>query len=245
MNGAVISLCDRTGNMVKPWADAGYECWCFDVQHSIRRPRREGNINFVWGDIRTVRRPTSGPIAFVFCQSPCTHVAGSGARDFATKGGQMLRDTLEMFEAGRQIGEWSGSKYMMENPVGVLSSIPHIGTPDHYFHPWHYTANEPSDNYTKNTCIWGGNGFVMPPRAVHPMVREAVDYVVATCGRMVAKEKAPEKPGTSLVADWYPDNRIHLASPSEDRGDIRSAAPMGFARAMFTANAPEQKRAAA
>ena len=30
------------------------------------------------------------------------------ARDFAKKGGMMLRDALEMFEAGRQIADWSG-----------------------------------------------------------------------------------------------------------------------------------------
>lgn len=44
MLAAVISLCDETGNMVRPRADAGYPCFCFDVKHSIRRPRQEGNI---------------------------------------------------------------------------------------------------------------------------------------------------------------------------------------------------------
>lgn len=205
MTEAVISLCDLTGNMVKPWAEAGYECWCVDIQHSIRRPRIEGNINYVWGDVRTFRRPTDKPIAFVMIQTPCTHVAGSGARDFATKGGQMLRDALEMFEAGRQIGDWSGAPWMQENPVGVLSSIPHIGKPDHYFDPWQYTQLCRDDNYTKKTCIWGGNGFVMP-------------------------EPCPD------LTLGKPDNRIHFASPSDDRGDVRSAAPMGFARAVFQAN---------
>lgn len=214
MFGAVISLCDRTGNMVKPWADAGHECWCVDIQHSIRRPRREGNINFVWGDIRTFRRPTSNPIAFVIIQTPCTDVAGSGARDFATKGGHRLRDALEMFEAGRQIGEWSGAPYMQENPVGVLSSIPHIGKPDHYFHPWEYAGWCEDDNYTKYTCIWSGNGFVMPPK----------------------------RPAPHLGA---PDDRIHKATPSDDRGDIRSAAPMGFARAVFHANSSIARKEAA
>lgn len=36
-----------------------------------------------------------------------------------------------------------------------------------------------------------------------------------------------------------PDNRIHAAPPSGDRGDIRSATPMGFARAVFQANAKQ------
>jgi len=42
-----------------------------------------------------------------------------------------------------------------------------------------------------------------------------------------------------------PDDRIHKATPSDDRGDIRSAAPMGFARAVFQANAPHLRAMAA
>jgi hypothetical protein len=34
-----------------------------------------------------------------------------------------------------------------------------------------------------------------------------------------------------------PDNRIHFASPSDERANFRSATPMGFARAVFHANA--------
>lgn len=213
MNEAVISLCDLTGNMVRPWADAGYECWCFDVEHLIRVPRQErvgsGIINFVWGDARSVRRPTSKRIAAVFAFPPCTHVSGSGAQDWPKKGGHLLRDTLEIFEACRQVCEWSGAPYCIENPVGKLSSIQHIGKPDYYFEPFHYTAFERNDHYTKKTCLWTGNGFVMPPEARDP-----------------------------TLAGVKPDDRIHKASPGDDRADIRSVTPMGFARAVFYANSP-------
>jgi len=209
MTAAAIFLCERSGNMAKPWAEAGIECWCVDIQHSIRVPRKEGLINFVWGDARTWRPPHGVRPIFVAAFSPCTHVAGSGARDWETKGGQMLRDALEIFEACRQAAAWSGVPYMLENPVGLLSSIPHIGKPDHYFHPWHYTAFEPTDNYTKKTCLWTGNGFVMPPMATDP-----------------------------ALAGIKPDDRIHKATPGDDRADERSETPMGFARAVFAANRP-------
>ena len=32
------------------------------------------------------------------------------------------------------------------------------------FHPWEYAALEEQDNYTKKTCLWFGNGFVMPSK---------------------------------------------------------------------------------
>lgn len=57
MTPCAIFLCDKTGIAARPWADAGIECWCVDISHSIRRPRKVGNINFVWGDVRTWRPP--------------------------------------------------------------------------------------------------------------------------------------------------------------------------------------------
>jgi hypothetical protein len=205
MIDAAIFLCDLTGIMARPWAEAGIRCYCVDVQHSIRRDRVEGNIHFLWGDVRTWRPPEGVRVIFGAAFTPCTHVAGSGARDFEKKGGYMLRDALECFEAGRQVLAWSGAPYMAENSVGVLSSIPHIGKPDHYFHPWQYAALCEADNYTKKTCVWSGNGFVMPEPRPAPWLGE-------------------------------PDDRIHKATPSDDRSDIRSATPLGFARAVFAAN---------
>ena len=31
--GIVLSLYDFTGEALKPWAEAGYECYAFDIQH--------------------------------------------------------------------------------------------------------------------------------------------------------------------------------------------------------------------
>lgn len=211
MIDAAVFLCDLTGNMARPWAEAGVECWCVDIEHSIRRDRQEhvgaGIINFVWGDVRSWRPPEGRRIIFGAAFTPCTHQAVSGARDFAKKGAYMLRDGLEMFEAGRQALAWSGAPYCCENPVGVLSSIPHIGKPDAYFHPWEYAGWCGEDNYTKKTCLWTGNGFVMPPK----------------------------RPALHLGP---PDDRIHKAPPGDARADFRSATPMGFSRAVFHANAP-------
>ncbi|MCO2667129.1 hypothetical protein FA313_33795, partial [Pseudomonas aeruginosa] len=42
-----VFLFDRTGNMARPWADAGYRCICFDVQH-VGRTVRDGVIFQHW-----------------------------------------------------------------------------------------------------------------------------------------------------------------------------------------------------
>lgn len=213
---AAIFLCDKTGIAARPWAAAGIECWCVDIDHSIRRDRVEGNIHFVWGDVRSWRPPPSRRIIFVGAFPPCTHVAVSGARDFAKKRGIMLRDALETFEAACQAIAWSGAPGFAENPVGILSSIPHIGPPTYWFHPADYAgylADPSTDAYTKKTGIWPFNGFIMPDRR---------------------------------PVDPVDGSKIWRMAPSDDRADLRSATPAGFSLACFAANCPpEFMRAAA
>lgn len=184
MRLAVVSLCDYTGNMVRPWAEAGYECWCVDVQHSIRNDRREGNIIYTWGDVRSWCPPPAlrGRIAIVFAFPPCTHVAVSGARDFRKKRNILLRDSLELFSACEMAAAWSGAPYMIENPVGKFSD--HMGRPDYVFQPWEY-----GDMYSKKTCLWVGNGFVMPD----PVYRSRPEGVDDRIWKMPPSEKRGDK----------------------------------------------------
>ena len=54
-DGIVLSLCDRTGNMVRPWAEAGYECWCIDKQHTGRISH--DNVTWIGADLLTWQLP--------------------------------------------------------------------------------------------------------------------------------------------------------------------------------------------
>jgi hypothetical protein len=164
--GSVVSLCDRTGNMVRPWAEAGYDCLCLDLQHSIRRDRVEavgaGSITFRWADVRSVTLDDLPPsLAFAAGFPPCTDLAVSGARDFARKGMRRLIDALELVEAARVLLTNAGAPWMIENPVGRLSTC--WRKPDHLFHPADYAGYLPEAEqhrkaYTKATCLWTGGG---------------------------------------------------------------------------------------
>jgi len=155
MTQKVISLCDRTGNMVKPWAEAGYECICVDIQHSIRRTKVKGNITYQWGDVRSWWPFPDWDIAMVFAAPLCTDLSVSGAQDWPKKGLTRLIDALTMVECCRRIGEFSRAPWMIENPVGRLSSL--WSKPDYTFQPWNY-----GDMYQKKTCLWTNEKFVMP-----------------------------------------------------------------------------------
>jgi len=203
MKQKCVFLFDFTGNMARPWADAGYECIIVDIQHPVQ-PRDTGNIRRVRADLRYGWLPDfdRDEIAFVAAFPPCDHIAVSGARWFKGKGLRALSQSIDFFATAAEFCEWSGAPYIIENPVSVATS--YWRKPDHSFHPWQYADIETGDNYTKNTCLWTGGGFVMPNGLTEP--------------------RGPV------------DDRIHKCPPSRDRANIRSATPMGFAKAVQVAN---------
>jgi len=165
--GAVLSLCDLTGNVVRPWAEAGFDCLCVDIQH--QGERQEGNITYIGADLLSWLPPPR-QYAIVFAFPPCTNVAVSGARWFRNKGLGGLAEAVELLEVCRRICEWSQSPWVIENPVSVFAS--YWRKPDYTFNPCDYGGwlTPPGDTYTKKTCLWTGNGFIMPdPKPVEPV----------------------------------------------------------------------------
>ncbi|WP_027710321.1 hypothetical protein [Zooshikella ganghwensis] len=172
MKPVMLSLFDFTGEMVKPWLEAGYECWIIDVQH---KPgiNRKNNLVKVGADIRFGWLPPAeiiDQIKFIAAFPPCDHLAVSGARWFKGKGLRSLGLSIDLFATATEICEWSGAPYLIENPVSTIST--YWRKPDYTFHPWQYCGYEPNDEYTKKTCLWTGGGFVMPepyhPNKVNP-----------------------------------------------------------------------------
>lgn len=210
MNQVVISLFDYTGNMVRPWLEAGYEAWIVDLQHPQAYDNGgvtiEGRLHKVHWDLT---RPWLCPvprerIAFVSAFPPCDHLAVSGARWFQGKGLRALACGIEMFATASEFCEWSGAPYLIENPVSSISS--YWRKPDYIFSPHQFTGWAAEDNYSKRTCLWTGNGFRMPP--------------------VFSLDGLPK-----------PDDRIHRCPPGAERHNIRSATSAGFSRAVFESNA--------
>jgi hypothetical protein len=202
--GTVVSFCDRTGTMVRPWREAGYRAITVDLQPAVME-LLPGLRHHVIADIRAVgaaaiRRKAITPIVAVFAFPPCTNLAVSGARWFKSKGLGGLIEGLELVNACRELCEALGAPWMLENPVSTLSS--YWREPDCTFDPCDFGGYlEPEgDHYTKRTCLWVGGGFTMPAkRPVYP----------------------------------HRGSQMHLLAPSPDRADLRSETPKGFARAVF------------
>jgi hypothetical protein len=176
--------------MVEPWAKAGFLCYCVDLQHPAGE-HRQGNVTRVGADVREWLPPYS-KIKTLFAFPPCTHVAVSGARWFKDKGLRALIESLQLFDATVRLAEWSKAPYMIENPVSTVSS--YWRKPDHTFHPFEYGGylRGGNDGYTKRTCLWTGNGFVMPKRkAVMPVLGSALHLLPPSPQRAALRSVTP------------------------------------------------------
>lgn len=149
--------------------------------------------------------------------APCTDLAVSGAKHFASK---LEKDPDCQARAVRmaRLAEQFGCPYAVENPVSRLATL--WRKPDHYWHPWHFTQYCPEgphpefpdvipagDMYNKKSCLWTGNGFTMPVQS-----------------RFMPPQKG-ENPG------WE-----KLGGKSARTKYIRSLTPRGFAQAVYEAN---------
>ncbi len=163
----VICLCDITGTFAAPWVEAGYHAVLVDPQHPAG-VHTDGSVTRI-GCTIVEALPVLGSlirgyrVAFVAGFPPCTDVSLSGTRWWASK-----READPYFQAKaaivaeqcRMIGELSGAAWFFENPKSAFSKI--FGKPQHKFQPADYAGFCESDNYTKETWLWSGGGFIMP-----------------------------------------------------------------------------------
>jgi site-specific DNA-cytosine methylase len=131
----ILDLCGGTGSWSKPYREAGYQVEVIDPKVGT-------------GDVRLLQRIPVG-VHGILAAPPCTDLAGSGARWWAEKGEDALRDALSMVDACIRIAwvqqpQW----WALENPVGRLSWF--LGPPQMTFDPADY-----GDPYTKKTLLWG------------------------------------------------------------------------------------------
>ena len=230
MKAAIVSLFDLTGGMVQPWVEAGYQCFIFDIQHpdvSITQQLQEG-ANPVkisgdyskWGAVGyTIFNNFDVKMLFSF--PPCTDLAVSGASHFKKKeqaDPEYRNKAMAMVHTGENIATFYDVPFMIENPVSVISSL--WRKPDYIFHPYEYGgylgADDVSpydvipaqDRYTKKTCLWTGNGFIMP-------------------------EKKPVELPTNYK---YSPQHLKLGGAGLKTKNLRSVTPRGFAWAVKFAN---------
>jgi hypothetical protein len=232
MKNTIISLYDFTGEAVKPWAFVGFNCVCFDNQHSRIKPNVVkhgfGTISFIHADLydravlSEIVKEYLNEVFLLMAFPVCTDMAVSGSKHFESKRADdplfqvHATDHVRMCET---IGKAFKCPYIIENPRSVLSTF--YRKPDYSFEPFEFGDYIPDDEaehpvwpeyiaakdaYPKTTYLWTGGNWTMP-------------------------EKKPV-----FVPEGYSDQFKKLGGKSMKTKNIRSATPRGFAIANFLAN---------
>lgn len=143
--GIVLSLYDFTGEALKPWAEAGYTCYAFDIQHP-KEGRVDQGICYQYADLHDQATLNaiqaefgSKPVVFGMAFPVCTDMAVSGAAHFKRKAEAnpfFQADAVGHATAVARMFNGMAIPYFIENPVSVLATK--WRKPDHSFHPYEY-----------------------------------------------------------------------------------------------------------
>jgi len=138
----IYSLCDYSGEWIKPYQEAGYKCIQIDLKFG--------------DDVRLLKLPDE-PVFGVVAAPPCTTFAGSGAKWYNLRSISEVLEGLSIVDACYRFATRCQPEFWcIENPVGILPDW--YGQPDYYFDPCDF-----GDPYTKKTCLWGD--FSIPTRS--------------------------------------------------------------------------------
>ncbi|PZR93583.1 MAG: DNA cytosine methyltransferase [Stutzerimonas stutzeri] len=160
----VISLFDLTGSWSRPWEEAGYQVYRFDIQADAQM----GDVNnFSVEFFNDWFGSFDGlDIYAILAACPCTDFAVSGAKHFAAKDrdGRTAASIRLVEQTKAVIDYFQPSIWAVENPVGRIEELGSLPRWRLSFDPYHF-----GDTYTKKTLIWGRFNADLPIAPVEPV----------------------------------------------------------------------------
>lgn len=132
----VLIACEYSGRVRNAFAARGWDAWSCDLLPS------ETPGQHYQGDIGNILKHDWD---LLIAHPPCTHLAVSGARHFASKQASGVQQEALAFV---QMLLDADVKYIaLENPVSIIST--RIRKPSQVIQPWQFGHGE-----TKATCLW-------------------------------------------------------------------------------------------
>ncbi len=131
----VLVACERSGIVREAFRSRGHFACSADLV-----PADDGAKLHLEGDVRDV---LDQGWDLMIAHPPCTHLAVSGARWFASRQAEQ-RQAIVFF---MQLALAAIPRIAVENPIGVMSTA--WRKPDQIIQPWQFGHGE-----TKATCLW-------------------------------------------------------------------------------------------
>lgn len=196
----VLSLFDASGEWSKPWREAGYTVFTFDLQtgDDIRKFSAEYFAN-EFGDF-------GDKVFAILAAPPCTNFSGAGARWW--KGMDAKGETKVGIELVNQtlatVEYFKPAVWTLENPVGRIKALTGLPEPTLSFNPHNF-----GNPYTKRTLLWGDFNPELPLANVFP-----------TEGSRIHKLSGKDKYGRSLTPEGFA-YAFFMANNAEALGDAK------------------------
>ena len=204
----ILSLFDESGAMVKPWTDAGYDAIIVDMQHPAGVTRIDERTIAIGANIRDIIFTLEGLGDIVFV------TAFPPCTDLAVSGARWFKAKAA-----------KNHQFQFE-AMELVYIAKHIA--NHHNVP--YMIENP---VSRISTLWRKPDFIFQPYEYSGLCSDD-NYTKKTClwtGNGFAMPVPNYDPSIEV------DDRIHKMGPSPERAKMRSKTPMGFARAVFEANA--------
>lgn len=137
----VLVACEYSGTVREAFAARGHNAWSCDLLPTDK-PGQHYQC-----DVLEVAYSKSMHWDLMIAHPPCTHLAVSGSKHFASKVAKNPRIQLDALQFVLDLMNAPIARICIENPVSIISS--RIRKPDQCIQPWQFGHGE-----TKKTCLW-------------------------------------------------------------------------------------------
>lgn len=191
----VLIACECSGIIRTAFQKLGHDAWSCDLNASDDMSKQH-----IVGDCLPV---ISRGWDLVIAHPPCTHIANSGAKHYASKiKSGVQQQGIDFFMAVVNACIGHAARWCIENPVGIMNWI--FRKPDQIIQPYWF-----GDPYKKTTCLWLSG---LPKLKPTDIVTEG-DFHFTKSGKVIPL--------------WY-----HEIPAGPSRGALRSVTFQGIADAM-------------
>jgi hypothetical protein len=226
----VLSLFDLTGQWVKPWAEAGYQVYQFDIQANPDEDVLKFSTEYFMDNFGMFE---GAEVHAILAACPCTDFAVSGAKHFAAKDadGRTIKSVEIVQQTLNTIEFFKPAVWAIENPVGRIEKL--TGLP-----PWRssWNPNHFGEPYTKRTLLWGRHNADMPIAPVEPTEGSKMwaQYGGKSQATKNARSETPEGFAYAFFmannAIDHPVQAIHGQFDRLDKGVIEAAVKAGMSQ---------------
>jgi len=180
----VLVACEYSGRVRDAFRAMGHDATSCDLLPTdVDGPHYQGSVLDILGDGWDL----------MVAHPPCTHIAVSGARHFATKRADgRQQEAIEFF---LQLARAPIPRIAIENPVCIMSSV--WRKPDQTIQPWQYGHGE-----TKATCLWLKNLPHLVPTNIVDGREHRIHMMPTSADRWKLRSETYKGIADAMAAQW-------------------------------------------